>query len=239
LEEISTNHFWAARCFRVIFGLAKKWNITLPDDAPKSSPLILKSGGDEFTGFTPENSTVPILSAYTQPVRASAPIDNPSGRRGSLPMRLNSTTQAPNNYTATLPPTSQHSTYTNTQSMPASTYAHPPPHPQSHPQLQHNQQQPTSQTPPPPQLSNQLFWAPPIPGTMVPLLGADMNVSPMDLSMLVSTSSEWEQFDRDGFRMSDAWSADPALGGQLSDVGGGYPPGAMGAYAGWMGPPPQ
>lgn len=232
LEEISANHYWAARCFRIIFGLAKKWNISLPDDVPKTSPLILK--GDDFSGVpTPDNTSVPILSAYTQPQRGpTAPIDNAPNGHDPLPMRPTTTPQTPNGCTTTaMSPTSQHPTYSNTQSFPASTYTRPPPPPQATMQPnQHNLHHPPSE---------QLFWAPPIPGTCVPLLGTDMNVSPMDLSsMLVGTSSEWEQFDRDGFRMNDCWGPDAALGGQLDPAcGNGYTPGAM-AYAGWMTAPP-
>jgi len=56
-----------------------------------------------------------------------------------------------------------------------------------------------------------MFWTP-FEGQGLPLYGQNINMSPMDLSSMLGHVDPWEQFNRDGFRMSQTWGQDPMLG---------------------------
>lgn len=44
LQAMSTNHYFAGRCVDIIRGLANKWHIQLPDNAPRATPFRADSG---------------------------------------------------------------------------------------------------------------------------------------------------------------------------------------------------
>ncbi|KAF2809283.1 uncharacterized protein BDZ99DRAFT_443474 [Mytilinidion resinicola] len=202
MEDMSTCHYFTARTFKIIYNLCQKWNLPFPDEL-KSSPLVpvaeppLTSPPPRTTNFFDNYDAIQPPNG-PQPPRTEYPSATPedSARRESLTMF---TPQTLASASSSLPPRS--STTTNTTSPPL-TFASSP----------NNAQGPAAAP-----AEEQLFWTP-FQGQGVPLLGNNMHVSPMDLSSMLGAVDQWDDFSRDGFKMSESWQQ---AGDQMGFVGQG------------------
>lgn len=102
LQAMSTNHPSAARCINTIYGLARKWGISLP---PGVAPSVVVAPSEQ-----PVITTPPMSAIFTHAMLATEPMDrfaatpNPgeSSRTASL------TTSFPNLFPREIQPQIQH-----------------------------------------------------------------------------------------------------------------------------------
>ena len=57
-----------------------------------------------------------------------------------------------------------------------------------------------------PQHGDALFWTP-VPGVGAPIFPRDLTMSAMDLNNLLGDVDGWDRYERDGFKISEAWTA--------------------------------
>ncbi|KAF2759473.1 hypothetical protein EJ05DRAFT_484425 [Pseudovirgaria hyperparasitica] len=81
------------------------------------------------------------------------------------------------------------------------------PHMHDSTQANHPPVHPSSYKPSDASAAQQLFWSP-FGGNTTPLLGNNINVSPMDLSNMLGNVDTWEQLGRDGFSLTE-WNSQP------------------------------
>ncbi|KAF2840571.1 hypothetical protein M501DRAFT_916607, partial [Patellaria atrata CBS 101060] len=196
LESMSINHRFAARGYKIIVALSKSWGYSLPANIPQS-PTLLPKDDVNLPNSAFFASTVGHLNTINMTQGLASHNSSQSEKllkdSYSLTPTLQLHTQStyPTSTSYVTPPS-----YSSADAVTTATVTPP-----SLAQVTQEQQQGPFLSPHP---SEQLFWSP-FPGQGIPLLGSNINVSPMDLSNMLQTVDEWEQFNRDGFQITDNW----------------------------------
>jgi hypothetical protein len=221
LEDLHKCHYFGARSFRIIYTLAKTWNLAWPEELCNSK-LVPKSNPDRPLGtISPPAdpllvapNTVTTTGSRVSPNMSYPPIGNPSRReslsmfaaQGSLQLATHPATSRPGSV-----PVSQHHQspivgHTPTQpfnaNLPMSTYQYS----QSMSAVSDDVSAavPSSNT----DTAESLFWNP-IPGMPGPILPRNnyQQMSPMGLNTVLQPSDMGDRLGRDGFKMSEDWQS--------------------------------
>lgn len=247
LAALSKNHVWAARCFRLVCGLAEQWQLYIPDDAfDENSPSITRpsispgsnllnsqvavSNAEIHASMTEQQQRVanamnPYVDQSSRLSRANQPrlaqyyaqsypystVDSPTGIQAAYdPLTSSITTNYPNPthstdaYLSPTTPTTACSVTSASASAITSAIG----------TLDYTTATADLHTS---YLSNShdgLLWTP-FAGQCLPLMHTQAGSSPMDLTNLLGDVSVYDQFSRDGFRISETWGSDPVLGAAM------------------------
>jgi hypothetical protein len=223
LTEMSSNHIYAARGIKILRGLAEKNGRVVPEgrqDPARPFPSTETVKPHESSDYT--SSAMAIRSSAPEnglQVPDIGPQDHDSGalqtyngqgsvfsNSGGVPPAMRHTLSYP---TAPSGPSRTHSS-PQIPSVPSVAYAPvamsngSADAPVTSPHAENNSRegQPPS-----------IFWTP-FEGHQLPLYSQNhnMSTSPMDISNMLGRVDVWEQFNRDGFKVSDAWAQDPLIG---------------------------
>jgi hypothetical protein len=228
LAEISRNHNFAARCFKIICSLAEKWGVHIPEHVfNTSTPILAHNAIASPTLSSFHGPAIAMTSAATGGSLAAS-LEQVQ-RRNSMTMNLTLNDNArfsrqQNEFSAEQPnsfapsKSVQDTTMGGTSFPPytssttSSTYApaiqhvtpsvnssFPPTSPTSVLSGASTMQPSQSKTTPPAAFRENFFWTP-FPGEGIPLINNNVAVDhPMDISSILGHVSEFEQFNRDGF----------------------------------------
>jgi hypothetical protein len=218
LTDMSKNHIYAGRGIKILRGLAEKNTRVFPEgrlDPPQpmsktptlnspassaySSSAIPARHSVSDSGFQVprtghDNQGKPALQSYNgqPPAHPSLDADPPPSLHQVL--IYNNALQTP-------------STAYHTSSIPSRTLALPNTSADTsishnHPEANHRDGN-----------SPNIFWTP-IEGHQIPLYSQNhnTNTSPMDITNMLRQVDVWEQFNRDGFRVNEAWAQGPLVG---------------------------
>ncbi|KAH7125261.1 fungal-specific transcription factor domain-containing protein [Dendryphion nanum] len=227
LEDLSVCHYFGARSFKIIHALAKTWNIPWPEALrlsklvpDENAPLVSPALETLYTSRSTSSAALDALANSYGTNQSQIPTHslNPAGpRRESLSMFATNNTRNP--YPS-------HPALSGTAGPGLTAHTNPP--------------SPSTIAPPSHAPAEQLFWTP-MPGVGVPIIPrSNYQMSPMDLNNMLGGVDDWDRFGRDGFKMSDTWTAE-AIGygagnGAAGPVVGSH--GQHGGYEWWGGPPP-
>lgn len=234
LEDLSICHHFGARSFKIVHSLAKTWNLPWPE-ALKLSKLVPKEdavvGGEPLfhkrpapppeevaangCGHPPPTTTVPSqgrrdsLPMFANQGHAHVPRNGTPSGTNPLLHQSHQPISGHNQETSTSHAQNIYSPHSNTPSNAASSgYSHSGSGSQQGGQNQ--------------QSSEPLFWTP-IPNIGVPILAPDIPMGPMSLNTMLENNDQWDRYERDGFKMSEAWP---------NDIPGAHVPGlGYGAHA--------
>jgi hypothetical protein len=217
LEDLHECHYFGARSFRIIYTLAKTWQLPWPREL-STSKLIPQSNSDKPQGTVSPPADPLLVVPNTAPTTGNsmgpisyAPVGH-AHRRESLSMFNPQTTmQLATHPAITRPgsvPASHHQSpsvghHTPTQPYnPLSTYTYP----QSLSSVPPNA--PATETAPLDDTAQVLFWNP-IPGMPGPIVprGSYAQISPMGLNSVLHSPDMGDRLGRDGFKMSEDWPA--------------------------------
>ncbi|KAF1839198.1 hypothetical protein BDW02DRAFT_230798 [Decorospora gaudefroyi] len=220
LEDLHECHYFGARSFRIIYTLAKTWDLPWPDEL-RSSKLIPKSNPDKPQG-TISPPADPLLVAPNSmattgprpgPGASQHAFANQPQRRESLSMFAQNRMQLashPANSSASSTVSSQHHQspivgHTPIQSnyntnMPLPPYQYSQSLSSAPPNI------PTSMTSPTTDAAEAMFWNP-IPGMPGPILPRNnyQQISPMGLESVLHNTDIGDRLGRDGFRINEDW----------------------------------
>jgi hypothetical protein len=231
LEALSECHWFAARGFKIVVLLGQRKGIPLPEDVLQDSKLLVPKQpfspavpAQNVQGTAVTTSSVPYnyVAAAPSNIRVLPSTSNHEyqPQYSAFDGKQNTSTQHSSASTSIQAdsPRAEHM-YTAQQLSYSSQYHSLPTEAEdSHAvtatssigtNVRQSTLSPTTtghQCPP-----EQLLWSP-FGDQGMPILGDDINSSPMDLSsMLISMGTEWDGFSKDGFRLSDFAHQEPLL----------------------------
>jgi hypothetical protein len=257
LEDLHECHYFGARSFRIMYTLAKTWNLPWPEEL-SDSKLIPKSNPDKPVG-TVSPPADPLLVAPNA-MTATGPRPGPGAqhpfvghpqRRESLSMFAQNRLQL-----ATHPAISRPSSVVSGQHLPSPVVGHTPiqsayntsmpmgTYQYSQP-LSATSSMPTSMASPTTDAAEAMFWNP-IPGLPGPILPRNNynQISPMGLESVLHITDIGDRLGRDGFKINADWRSSHVNGFNTSVGGSVF--GAQGnqadssyAHRGSYAPPPD
>lgn len=217
LEEVHECHYFGARSFRIIYTLAKTWDMRWPEELENS--ILLPRTPSEKSQRHVSPQTDPAMAAPSTATRGHVPSNMPypaigrAERRESLSMfAASGSMQLPSHSNITRPgsvPAAQrvespivgHSptNYNPNMSMPGYSYIQPMTSVQSN--------VPVTVTSPTSDAAENLFWNP-IPGLPGPILARESyQMGPMGLDTVLQSSDMGDRLGRDGFKINEDWQS--------------------------------
>jgi hypothetical protein len=257
LEDLHECHYFGARGFRIIYTLARTWNLPWPEEL-SNSKLIPKSNPDKPVG-TVSPPADPLLVAPNS-MTATGPRPGPGAQHPFVahPQRRESLSMFAQNrlHLATHPANSRPSSVVSSQhlaspvvshtpiqsayntSMPMGTYQYSEP-------ITPASSIPTSMTSPTTDTAEAMFWNP-IPGMPGPILPRNnySQISPMGLESVLHTTDIGDRLGRDGFKINEDWRSshvngfNTGVGGSVFGAQSNQPDGGY-AHRNSFVPPPQ
>lgn len=213
LEAMHKCHYFGARSFRIIHGLAKTWNLPFPEEL-RNSELVPRRDPDKAPGTVsppPDPLLVApntaVMPSYTGPGGYSQ-IPEPH-RRGSLSMF------AIRNLAANTHPSSRSNSVVPSQPTGSTLASQPPTQPPfttgmtmgsyAYPQSVASMTVPTTSTATT-DAADAMFWTP-IPGMPAPIFprATYNHMGSMGLDSVLQTGDMGERMGRDGFKMNEDW----------------------------------
>jgi hypothetical protein len=214
LHKMSENHIYATRAIKIIHGLAEQYGKSLPgNNMPNPDAFVAASTpASPFSPATPTKTALPVPHSFMAPddlrnrddnvydlqipeygqVGGSVATFRHSPSLSATPSSMSSS-NCPPVTSNPVTPRIHISTAPSLGSSEASTFRS------------------QSENGTKPEKPPNMFWTP-FEGAHLPLYSQNFNASPMDLSSMLGTVDPWEQFIRDGFRVSDTWGQDPLFG---------------------------
>lgn len=214
LEDVQECHYFGARSFRIIYSLAKTWDLPWPKEL-EHSELIPSNHTDEPRG-TLSPPTDPLLVAPNTITTSSgrmasgmaySPVGHPH-RRESLSMFAQTRMQIPTHPDSVASGKHHHSPVTHApiqnaygNNMPLPSY----PYSQSIPGVPANCST-TVTTSPVSSGAEAMFWTP-LPGMPGPISPRNkyQQLGPMGLGTVLQSSDMGERLGRDGFKINEDW----------------------------------
>jgi hypothetical protein len=204
LKDMSANHIYAVRAIKIIRGLAERNGKLLPDDHSSNLDISAPAYTSSMFSTTAKTTVSPV------PYSSKASADNLRHQEGHQYGIQIPEDNGKSNYGSALyqspalpaqPSLNSSLDHSHSNSATQRGQAFIPPLLQtSESPLARTQSESVTKAERPPNM----FWTP-FEGQCLPLYGHNINVSPMDLSSMLGTVDPWEQFNRDGFRVSDTW----------------------------------
>jgi hypothetical protein len=247
LEDLHECHYFGARSFRIIYTLAKTWNLPWPEEL-RNAKLVPKSNPDKPQGTVSPPADPLLIAPNTVTTTGThmasnisyPPVGDPTRRESLSMFGTQGSLQLANHPTISRPgsvPASQHLQsplvgHTPTQSfhatLPMSSY----PYSQSMSTVPSNTS--ATVTSPTTETAETLFWNP-IPGMPGPILPRSnyQQMSPMGLDSVLQPSDMGDRLGRDGFKISEDWQSSH-INGFTSGTNNGFVPQNTQAGGGFM-----